>query len=85
VVILAAARILVRADVVHTLQHDKYMVIDGKSVETGSFNDTAAEQHNSENVILLGSAPKLAAAYGANWQSLWDMWPNLIRASPNPP
>jgi phosphatidylserine/phosphatidylglycerophosphate/cardiolipin synthase-like enzyme len=70
---MAAQNIPVRVDIVHALQHDKYMVIDGKTVETGSFNYTfAAEQHNSENVIVLWDAPKLAAAYAADWQSLWD-------------
>ena len=70
---LTHAGIPLRVDIVHALQHDKYMIIDGKTVETGSFNYTAAaEQHNSENVIVLWDAPKLAAAYTTNWQSLWD-------------
>ena len=70
---LVAEKIPVRADVVHTLQHDKYMVIDGKTVETGSFNYSAAAEHNnSENVIVLWESPRLAAAYAADWQRLWD-------------
>jgi phosphatidylserine/phosphatidylglycerophosphate/cardiolipin synthase-like enzyme len=70
---LAAQGIPVRVDIVHALQHDKYMVIDGKNVETGSFNYTAAaEQHNSENVIVLWDDPKLATAYADNWKNLWD-------------
>ena len=70
---LTAAHIPVRVDIVHALQHDKYMVIDGKSVETGSFNYTfSAETHNSENVIVLWDAPQLAAAYARDWKSLWD-------------
>jgi phosphatidylserine/phosphatidylglycerophosphate/cardiolipin synthase-like enzyme len=70
---LIVAKIPLRVDIVHALQHDKYMVIDGKTVETGSFNYTAAaEQHNSENVIVLWDDPALAAAYGENWKSLWD-------------
>ncbi|MGB9153518.1 MAG: phospholipase D family protein [Alphaproteobacteria bacterium] len=70
---LASQNIPVRVDIVHALQHDKYMVIDSKSVETGSFNYTAAaEQHNSENVIVLWDDPKLADAYAKNWKSLWD-------------
>ncbi|MDR3424434.1 MAG: phospholipase D family protein [Alphaproteobacteria bacterium] len=69
---LITAKIPLRVDIIHTLQHDKYMVIDGKTVETGSFNYTAAaEQHNSENVLVLWNAPKLAAAYGDNWKILW--------------
>ena len=70
---LVAANIPVRVDIVHTLQHDKYMVIDGKTVETGSFNYTAAaEQHNAENVLVLWNAPQLATAYAENWKSLWN-------------
>jgi phosphatidylserine/phosphatidylglycerophosphate/cardiolipin synthase-like enzyme len=70
---LVAEKIPVRADIVHTLQHDKYMIIDDKTVETGSFNYSAAAEHNnSENVIVLWESPKLAAAYAANWKSLWD-------------
>lgn len=71
---LVAAKIPVRVDIVHVIQHDKYLVIDGKTIETGSFNYTAAaEQHNSENVIVLWDDPKLAAAYGDNWKNLWDL------------
>jgi len=70
---LVEAGIPARVDTVHTLQHDKYMVVDGVTVETGSFNYTAAaEQHNSENVLVLWDTPKLAEAYGRDWQSLWD-------------
>ena len=70
---LVLAKIPLRVDIVHAIQHDKYMVIDGKTVETGSFNYTAAaEQHNSENVLVLLDDPKLAAAYGDNWKNLWD-------------
>lgn len=70
---LAAAGVPVRVDIVHELQHDKYMVIDGRNVETGSFNFTyAAEHHNSENVMVLWNDPQLAAAYDADWQNLWD-------------
>jgi phosphatidylserine/phosphatidylglycerophosphate/cardiolipin synthase-like enzyme len=62
-----------RVDIVHTLQHDKYMVIDDKTVETGSFNYTAAaEHHNSENVMVLWGDPSLATAYTENWNGLWN-------------
>lgn len=70
---LVLAKIPLRVDIIHAIQHDKYMVIDGKTVETGSFNYTAAaEQHNSENVIVLWDDAKLATVYGDNWKSLWD-------------
>ncbi len=71
---LAEARIPLRFDTVHALQHDKYMVVDGKTVETGSFNFTAAaEQRNSENVLVLWDSQELARLYGENWQKLWDL------------
>ncbi|MFA5040923.1 MAG: phospholipase D family protein [Bdellovibrionales bacterium] len=70
---LVAQEIPVRADIVHKLQHDKYMVVDKKTVETGSFNYSAAAEHkNSENVIVLWNGPELAALYAKNCQSLWD-------------
>jgi phosphatidylserine/phosphatidylglycerophosphate/cardiolipin synthase-like enzyme len=71
--LLAAENVHVRVDIVHTLQHNKYMVIDGATVETGSFNySAAAESNNSENVIVLWDSPQLAAAYADNWKTLWD-------------
>ncbi len=71
--IIALAKIPVRVDTEHALQHDKYMIIDGSTVQTGSFNYTAAaEQRNSENVLVLWQAPELARLYGENWQALWD-------------
>ncbi len=70
---LVAADVPVRADIVHTLQHNKYFVIDDKTVETGSFNYSAAAEHNNaENVIVLWNGPEVAALYAKNCQNLWD-------------
>jgi phosphatidylserine/phosphatidylglycerophosphate/cardiolipin synthase-like enzyme len=49
--------------------HDKFIVIDGETVELGSFNYTAAaEKRNAENVLVLhdpgGGAP-VRAGVGA--------------------
>ena len=55
------------------LQYDKYMVFDGKTVETGSFTyPPSAEQRNSENVMVLWGDPQLAVAYTEDWKSLWN-------------
>ena len=44
------------------------MVIDGETVNTGSFNFTAAAQKsNAENLLVLDD-PALAAKYTANWE-----------------
>ena len=53
--------------------HDKYIIIDGKTIETGSFNYTQnAELHNAENVIVINNNKKLAKSYMQDWQKLWD-------------
>lgn len=56
----------------YTIHHDKYIVIDGRSVQTGSFNYTqGAARSNSENVLVVWDDPQLAASYLAHWQSRW--------------
>ncbi len=53
--------------------HDKFMVIDGLHVETGSFNFTAgADRRNAENAMLLWNVKPLADAYAVQWGRLWD-------------
>lgn len=61
-----------RVDSQHSIQHNKFMVIDDAHVETGSFNYTsAAEQRNAENAIVVWNNPKLAAIYANNWRVHW--------------
>jgi phosphatidylserine/phosphatidylglycerophosphate/cardiolipin synthase-like enzyme len=44
----------VRVDYQYSIMHDKFLLVDGETVETGSFNyAAAAESHNAENVIVL--------------------------------
>ena len=70
---LANMGIPTRIDSRYAIMHSKYMVIDDDEVELGSFNyTTAAEQHNAENVLVVRHSPKLADAYAANWQRLWN-------------
>jgi phosphatidylserine/phosphatidylglycerophosphate/cardiolipin synthase-like enzyme len=70
---VAAADIPVRIDSRYAIMHDKFLVVDGVTVETGSFNFTrAAEFSNAENVIVLRNAPDVAARYEQEWQRLWD-------------
>jgi len=55
-------------DDAHPIAHDKVMVLDGRTVATGSFNFTrAAEERNGENLLLVES-PALAALYARNWE-----------------
>jgi phosphatidylserine/phosphatidylglycerophosphate/cardiolipin synthase-like enzyme len=69
---LANHAVSVRVDGEYQLQHQKIMVVDSASVETGSYNFTAsARDRNSENVIIIRNAPELAGLYEVNWEKMW--------------
>jgi len=53
-------------DAKHPIAHNKVTIVDGKLVETGSFNYTTQGEKNAENCIVIEDA-QLAAAYKANW------------------
>jgi phosphatidylserine/phosphatidylglycerophosphate/cardiolipin synthase-like enzyme len=68
---LANAGIPTRTNSRYSIMHHKFLVIDDKHVQTGSFNYTkGAQQRNAENVIVLWDQPAIAAAYGREWQRL---------------
>lgn len=61
-----------RTDNHYRIQHDKVIIVDGCTVETGSFNFAkTAEYKNSENVIVIHNAPDLVAQYLAHWENRW--------------
>lgn len=63
-----------RIDIKHAIYHDKVMIIDGKTVITGSFNFTkAAEEKNAENVLILRDNPELAKLYSQDWWHNWQI------------
>ena len=67
-------KIPIRVDYKHTIQHNKYIIVDGKTLQTGSFNYSAAAQNrNAENVIVMWNIPKIAKIYDANWENLWNI------------
>lgn len=70
---LVSAGIPLRTDADFKIQHDKVIIVDDKSVETGSYNYTiSANQANSENAILIEDDPALATQYLAHWQDRWQ-------------
>lgn len=70
---LANAGIPTRINYKYAIMHNKFMVIDNVTVETGSFNYTsAAENKNAENVIILNDYPDIAKKYLKRWEELWD-------------
>nr|WP_052135612.1 phospholipase D family protein [Collimonas arenae] len=71
--LLVNAGIPTRTINTYPIHHDKYIVIDGRHVETGSFNySSAAAKSNSENVIVVWNNPQIAGQYIAHWQSRWQ-------------
>ena len=71
--LLAKAGIPTRTIKAYPIHHDKFIVVDGMAVETGSFNFTAAAaKGNSENALVVWNDPTLAETYLTHWQSRWD-------------
>jgi len=65
----AAAGISVLTDAKHAIAHNKVIVIDRKTVLTGSFNWTAAAEYaNAENLLRVDDA-RLAGSYADNWHA----------------
>jgi len=55
------------------IHHDKTIIVDEETVETGSFNFApSAETLNSENVVVIRGMPEVARQYVVHWQSRWD-------------
>lgn len=52
----------------HAIAHNKIILIDGKTILTGSFNFTkGAEERNAENLLLIEDKPVLYRAYADNF------------------
>ncbi|AVF38281.1 phospholipase D family protein [Rahnella sikkimica] len=71
--LLVNAAIPVRTISKYKISHDKVIIVDGQTVETGSFNFTrSAAEANSENALVISGLPALAQTYITHWQSRWD-------------
>ncbi len=53
----------------HAIAHSKIIIIDDRTVITGSYNFTrAAEERNAENLLVLTGMPDVARQYVENWR-----------------
>jgi phosphatidylserine/phosphatidylglycerophosphate/cardiolipin synthase-like enzyme len=69
---LSDCGVAVRGDARYPIMHDKFIVVDGKHVETGSFNYSfAAAERNAENAMVIWNNPSLAAKYAAEFDRLF--------------
>jgi len=56
----------------YAIMHNKFMIIDNKILELGSFNYTKnAEEKNAENVLVIHRNPKIIKSYSKQWRNLW--------------
>jgi phosphatidylserine/phosphatidylglycerophosphate/cardiolipin synthase-like enzyme len=70
---IANAGIPVRIDFKHAIAHNKVIIVDGHTVEQGSFNYTkAAEEINGENVLVNWDNVRLAEVYLKDWKRHWE-------------
>ena len=71
--LLVNAGIPTRTNARYAILHDKYVIVDGRHLQTGSFNfSKAAASRNSENVIVVWNNPKVASQYLDHWQRRWQ-------------
>jgi phosphatidylserine/phosphatidylglycerophosphate/cardiolipin synthase-like enzyme len=57
----------------YAIMHNKFMVIDEKALQLGSFNYTkSAEKSNAENVLVIRRNKKVISRYSIQWQKLWN-------------
>ena len=70
---LANQGVPVRLNGKYAIMHHKFMVIDGTTIQLGSFNySAAAVDKNAENVLLLKNVHVIASRYTEEWNRLWD-------------
>lgn len=70
--LIAGTDIPIKVISTYAIHHDKYIVVDGRHTETGSFNySQAAARSNSENALVIWNNVHLAAQFTAHWDSRW--------------
>jgi phosphatidylserine/phosphatidylglycerophosphate/cardiolipin synthase-like enzyme len=78
---LVAAGVPVRISNNPHIMHNKFAVLDGTTVLTGSYNWTlAASRSNDENLLWI-KRPELASRYTQRFQQLWDMYDPALTGS----
>ncbi|MBQ8255674.1 MAG: phospholipase D family protein [Alphaproteobacteria bacterium] len=77
---LAAAGIPVVIHKKHKIMHNKYAIVDGKTIVTGSYNWTKnATQSNSENCLFFQQPNK---EYSVHFEKLWDLYADAVHSVP---
>ena len=70
---LVSAGAKVRVNANYAIHHDKVLISDRATVQTGSFNySSSANDMNSENVIVIWQTPAVAEQYYAHWYARYQ-------------
>ena len=70
---LSLSGVDVRIDRSPEHMHHKFMVVDGRTVLTGSYNWTrSAETRNEENLVVLDD-PVLAGRFAEEFERIWNL------------
>lgn len=70
---LKYAAIPTRINNKYKIMHNKFMIVDGTTLQLGSFNySNSAEERNAENVLVIHNNQQLATTYLHQWQKLWQ-------------
>jgi phosphatidylserine/phosphatidylglycerophosphate/cardiolipin synthase-like enzyme len=62
----------IRKDNDNQLMHNKFCVIDGKKIWTGSFNPTTNDNSKNNNNLILADSTTLATNYETEFQEIWN-------------
>ncbi|HVX29568.1 MAG TPA: phospholipase D-like domain-containing protein [Nitrolancea sp.] len=83
---LKAAKIPVVDDQRSAIMHDKFTVVDGTWVETGSWNYTDGDTYHLNNNMIIINSPELAQNYTAEFEKMFvnDDFGSKKRIVPHP-
>ena len=69
--LMEAAGIPIRDDLRSAFMHDKFIIIDGRTLWTGSMNLTANDVYRNNNNVVVVESPEVAAVYEAEFAEMW--------------
>lgn len=80
VTFLANQGVPVRLNDHYAAMHHKFLVIDSRSVQAGSYNySVSAHRGNAENALWLQDMPPVAADFSREFARLWDEGEPVLR------
>ena len=56
----------------YPIMHNKFIIVDQQTVETGSYNYSSGANKNAENVLVMWNYPDVAAKYSAECNRLYN-------------